>query len=104
MGNIHCFGDTGQGMGIVLQSDTKDYLEVITYSSIYEIHLVRNHRKHFSGRIKSGMYGIQDHVCVGMHGGMARSKKVKHLGSSQVIFTFLEGPHLRRLRLSNTQL
>ena len=102
MGNIYCVGDTGQGMNIVLQSDTKDRLEVITCSVIHEIHLVRNHGKHFSGRIKSDKYGIQEHICVGMHGGMARSKRVKHLGSSQVIFIFLEGPHLRRLRLLNT--
>lgn len=102
MGNIHCAGYTGQDIGIVLRSDTKDLLEVITCSNIHEIHLVRNHGKHFSGRIKRDMHGIQEHVCVGMHGGMARSKRVKHLGSSQVIFIFLEESHLRRLRLSDT--
>lgn len=102
MGNIRCVGDTGQDMGIVLWGDTKDPLEVITCSNSHEIFLVRNHWKHFSGRIKSDMYGIKECVCVGMHGGMPMSKRLKHLGSSQVMPTFLEGPHLRRLRLSNT--
>lgn len=40
-------------MGIVLQGDTEDRFQVITSSNINEIHLVRNHGKHFSGRIKT---------------------------------------------------
>lgn len=80
-------------MGIVLQGDTEDRLEVITCSNIHEIHLVRNHGKHFSGRIKSSRYDIKERVCVAMHGGMAKSKRMKHLGSSQGMSIFLEGPH-----------
>jgi hypothetical protein len=53
-------------MSIVLQDNTRDLHETITFTSVHEISLVRIRGKRFPGRIISHMYGTGEQVYVRM--------------------------------------